>query len=558
MKLLKLFLTVPERAEPGEFQINADSEAGQLVYNSKLPFFENEKRWRTTIIKILGAEEFRAEDFPIPEEQDWMLENGLLVKQDSSHFSQQIRQVIGKEIYKSLFPDGEARELLQRMLAISGSREQLHIQLGFSDKIERRSRLPDYPWELACTPKGFLAEGQIVFSRFIGFMETTPNLPSVEKINILLVSSLAWDQEMDLKFLGSQEQNAVLRGLKKAEEENKIDLKQLKCLTFKELGDYLTENTGEKAPHIIHFDGHGFFGQRCEKCRTIHRQIRVETCRKCGQSLVGKIPQGYLLFQPREGEWNQNADYVSAKEISSLLHKISLEQAEKYGVRLVVLSACKTGFALASESLFNGLAQNLIQHQVPSVLAMQYNVTVGGAITFSERFYRALGNYNSLTTSVSLGQQAMGFEGNQWYRPVLYLRWHDNEGGYLFRKEKLDTSSNDKQAKKKSSIDRKIQPSKMTLKDLIKNGILKELVTLFNNKDMADMLLDTIDFPVHIRPIFPQSGIVLGYWQGICRQIQNGALPSGNDLQPLVDAAADIYQTNPVFQQYRSQNTINE
>ena len=555
MKLLKLFLTVPERAEPGEFQINADSEAGQLVYNSKLPFFENEKRWRTTIIKILGAEEFRAEDFSIPEEQDWMLENGLLVKQDSSHFSQQIRQVIGKEIYKSLFPDGEARELLQRMLAICGSREQLHIQLGFSDKIEGRSRLPDYPWELACTPKGFLVEGQIVFSRFIGFVETTPKLPSVEKINILLVSSLAFDEEMGLKFLGSQEQNAILRGLKKAEEENKIDVKQLKCLTFKELGDYLTKNTGEKAPHIIHFDGHGFFGQRCENCRTIHRQIRVETCRQCGQSLVGKIPQGYLLFQPREGEWNQNADYVSAKEISSLLHKISLEQAEKYGVRLVVLSACKTGFALASESLFNGLAQNLIQHQVPSVLAMQYNVTVGGAITFSERFYRGLGNYNSLTTSVSLGQQAMGFEGNQWYRPVLYLRWYDNEEGKLPDK-KPDLSQEPtlsvQTEEENNSGNREKQQSTMNLRDLIRNGILNELAILFKDEDMADMLLNMIDFSGHMRPIFPSKGKMLGYWQEIATQIQNGALPSGNNLQSLVDAAADIYPTNPIFQKYRS------
>jgi len=27
----------------------------------------------------------------------------------------------------------------------------------------------------------------------------------------------------------------------------------------------------------------------------------------------------------------------------------------------------------------------------------------------------------------------MGIEGNQWYRPVLYLRWEDNEGGQLFK-----------------------------------------------------------------------------------------------------------------------------
>ncbi|NEO35505.1 MAG: formylglycine-generating enzyme family protein [Moorea sp. SIOASIH] len=63
---------------------------------------------------------------------------------------------------------------------------------------------------------------------------------------------------------------------------------------------------------------------------------------------------------------------------------------------------------------------------------MQYNVTVKGATAFAERFYRALGNKKVLTTAVSMGQAQMGREGNQWYRPVLYLRWSDKKGGKLF------------------------------------------------------------------------------------------------------------------------------
>lgn len=97
-----------------------------------------------------------------------------------------------------------------------------------------------------------------------------------------------------------------------------------------------------------------------------------------------------------------------------------------------------------------------------------------------------------------------------------------------------------------------VRQVKMNLQDIIRYGIINELAALFNNKEIADLLLDTIDFPGHIRPIFPQSGTTLGYWQGICKQIQNGALPSGNDLQPLVDEAAGIYPANPIFQRYRS------
>ncbi|AFZ01311.1 effector-associated domain EAD1-containing protein [Calothrix sp. PCC 6303] len=96
------------------------------------------------------------------------------------------------------------------------------------------------------------------------------------------------------------------------------------------------------------------------------------------------------------------------------------------------------------------------------------------------------------------------------------------------------------------------QPVIKNLQFLIKNKILQEFATTCNNQENADMLLDTIDFPGHLRPMFPQTGTALGYWQSICRQIQNGVLPGGNDLQLLVDAAAEIFPANSIFQQYRS------
>ncbi|MEH2458039.1 NB-ARC domain-containing protein [Nostoc sp.] len=63
---------------------------------------------------------------------------------------------------------------------------------------------------------------------------------------------------------------------------------------------------------------------------------------------------------------------------------------------------------------------------------MQYSVGVEAAAKFAQQFYRSLGQKNSLAIAISQGREAMGIEGNQWYRPVLYLRWRDNEGGQLF------------------------------------------------------------------------------------------------------------------------------
>jgi tetratricopeptide (TPR) repeat protein len=102
------------------------------------------------------------------------------------------------------------------------------------------------------------------------------------------------------------------------------------------------------------------------------------------------------------------------------------------GVALVVLSACQSGMAVAGESVFNGTAQNLIGHRVPAVVAMQYSVSVEAATQFAEQFYRSVGQKDSLSVAVNQGREAMGADGNQWYRPVLYLRWRDNQGGQLF------------------------------------------------------------------------------------------------------------------------------
>jgi tetratricopeptide (TPR) repeat protein len=137
-----------------------------------------------------------------------------------------------------------------------------------------------------------------------------------------------------------------------------------------------------------------------------------------------------LVFEDEEGE----ADYISAEQLGTLLHQTRLSDGthQTGGVALVVLSACQSGMAVAGESVFNGTAQNLIGHRVPAVVAMQYSVSVEAATKFAEQFYRSVGQKDSLTVAVNQGREAMGAEGNQWYRPVLYLRWRDNQGGQLF------------------------------------------------------------------------------------------------------------------------------
>ncbi len=431
MELLELYLSPINKSR---FKVIVTrSPVGEAETESKLPFFKNRIDWRVTVLKALGANAFRTKDFQEDGEQDWMVRAGLLTE-DRSAFHSDLQAHVGRELYKALFPVGSKVErALQKAITLAESRQnptQLHIQLGFAADVVQRSRIADYPWELVHDGQRFLAQHQVTFSRYIAHDKTPPNLPAVGQVNVLLISSAAYDLENDLKPLLNQERQAVRRGLKKAQREGHIRLNELSKSTFKELRGYLTEHQSNEAPHVLHFDGHGFFGRRCknEQCRTIHKDLKINKCKRCGISLPN--PQGHLLFENDAGE----PDYVSAQELGTLLQQASFgnDISQDRGITLAVLSACKSARSLASDSVFDGVAQNLINCRVPAVVAMQYLVRVDSATNFAEQFYRSLGRRNPLATAVSQGRESMGFESNQWYRPVLYLRWRSNEGGQLF------------------------------------------------------------------------------------------------------------------------------
>ncbi|MGK7875973.1 MAG: ubiquitin-conjugating enzyme E2 [Xenococcaceae cyanobacterium] len=92
----------------------------------------------------------------------------------------------------------------------------------------------------------------------------------------------------------------------------------------------------------------------------------------------------------------------------------------------------------------------------------------------------------------------------------------------------------------------------MNSNEFKKNGIINQFAAVFQTQDRADNLLDLIDFPDLMRPPFPDNNRTLGYWREIGNQIQAGVLSTGTDLQPLVDAAATFFPSNPIFSQYCS------
>jgi hypothetical protein len=459
VELLKLSLSPIDELN---FKIYADSSAGEGEIESILPFFDNGISRLNTIIKALDIINFSVDKFQL-EELNWMIKNNL-IKEDKNSFHPNLLVIVGNNLFQALFPpNSTVKSILNSIITLANEKHsKVHIQ--FTYRNENPSNLTYYPWELVHDGKKFLAQRDFTFSRYIAYDAVQPNLPPVEKLNILLVSSKAFDYDNDLKPFPSSEQEAIRKGIAKAQREKLVSLSKRKINKFNELRTYLTENRNKKVPHIIHFDGHGMYGKACtnQLCRKINSGVKSSKCKECNSDL--NSPQGYLLFESDKGA----AEYVSATKFGDLIQKHSFNHNTQQGILLLVLSACKSGMALAGDSNFNGIAQNLISRQIPAVVAMQYLIEVSVAEAFTEQFYRSLGQESSLATAVSDGYEAIGFETNQWYRPVLYLRWRDNEGGQLFEKSSAPSLSEPDQIEKLVHQYLANQRNSATSKDLSK------------------------------------------------------------------------------------------
>lgn len=428
MNLLELRF-YPIEGKQDCFKVSVEGSSGEVHYEPVLPFLDSETPntpdRRFTVVKVLESTKFNEKSFS-QEEQAWMVREQLVLPERSA-FHPQWLATIGRKLYQVL--GQRIQQVIETAVAdAKRDRTWLHIRLRFPSDDPKYVRLTDYPWELLYNEYGFLAHQGVAFSRYIAYRSPRPNLSSVERLNVLLISSGAGDDRMELKPLPSVERDAIASELQQAQEQGVIQLEILEPPTWKAFRRRLLQRQTGAVPHVLHFDGHGFFGKRCNEagCRKAYKQGTTQC--ECGAPL-GE-PQGYLVFEQSGGA----ADYISAQELGELLGNLERREQpnSELGIALVVLSGCRTGMSRLSESVFNGVAQNLIGRGIPAVVAMQYSISVSAASAFAEDFYYSLGQKDSLVSALRQGQRAIGIEGNEWYRPVLYLRWQDNEGGQLF------------------------------------------------------------------------------------------------------------------------------
>ncbi|WP_008307944.1 CHAT domain-containing protein [Leptolyngbya sp. PCC 6406] len=400
--------------------VTASTLGSDAESESALPFWDGEQDWRTTVIKGLESSGgFKSEHFPQLGEQDWMKRAGILSAGHPS-FAPDYLARIGQALFQALLPPNQpvGQAFQSALRQAENASATLHLRLKFAADAAKRSRLADYPWELIHDGTRFLLNRRVQLSRYIAYDAVPPRQPLGDRLRVLLVSPRA----RDVGHLSDGEPQAIQTGIAKAES---VSLEKLPTPTWRGLSAYLTESA--TPPQVVHFDGHGIFGKRCQVCGHLQASTKAETCQRCGAPLPEA--QGFLAFEDEQGK----AEFVSARRLAALV--------ADQGIALVVLSACQSGMAVTGKSVFNGTAQQLIDAQIPAVVAMQYSVQVRAAQDFAEQFYRVLGRGQSALAAVQAGRTWMDPEGNQWYRPVLYLRWQENHHGELFVKPEPQPSA---------------------------------------------------------------------------------------------------------------------
>lgn len=290
-------------------------------------------------------------------------------------------QSFGQRLFDALFV-GEVRDCWQNSVSAAAQQSAaLRIRLNLSDTPE----LVKLPWEYLydSATNRFLAQTvQTPLVRYLDLPKPIPVLAAPSPLCILvLIASPSDLQTLDVE----REWNNLKSAMADLEARGTIVVERLDDATLVTLQKKLRR----QHYHILHFIGHGAFDE--------DRQ------------------EGVLVLEDKTGK----GQMMTGKTLGVLLHNYP-------SLRLVVLNSCDGARAVATNA-FAGVAQQLVQQEVPAVIAMQFALSDEAANHFSHTFYAALADHYGVDSALTEARVAMAAEdGNaEWGAPVLYLRAPD-------------------------------------------------------------------------------------------------------------------------------------
>ena len=290
-------------------------------------------------------------------------------------------RAFGSQLYEAVFAGDVGRCLQRSMDAAAREESGLRISLRIDPRLADLSALP---WEYLYSTdwQRYLAlSGETPLVRYLETSFAGQLQPVVPPLVVLAVLS----NPAGVTPLAVEKEWSNLRAAVAGFGKRQVRLERVEA-TWPALQARLRTSPA----HVVHFIGHGFF----------------DTSQN----------QGGLLFEDEAGQ----PVTVPAERFKVLLH-------DQSALRLVFLNACQ-GAASGRSDSFAGVAQQLVQQGLPAVVAMQFPVSDGAAITLSREFYRALADGYPVDAAVSEARKAVyGLgDGAEWGTPVLFSRSDDN------------------------------------------------------------------------------------------------------------------------------------
>ncbi len=298
--------------------------------------------------------------------------------------------VFGEVLYCALFDQHVDAFFKQYRRLARQEGQRLRLQLAFSEKM---NSLACIPWEYLYAPdtsteKGFFlaTDRDLVLSRYMPLSEQRTTLaPDKPPLRILVVSSKPQD-------CGHVKAESVIEAIQQLAGLDIMIDSSLYRQTRPTINNFL-EKIAEFRPHVLHFIGHGDFNKEEQR---------------------GEIA---LLDDDGNACWVDDRVFTEYFEQTRVLP------------RLVFLHLCNGG-TVDFTANYAGLAPQLIRTGIQAVIAMQYPITNGDAIAFSQAFYHSLVRGDPVDHAVQVGRWRLTI-GNSASAPgkcgipVLYMRSKD-------------------------------------------------------------------------------------------------------------------------------------
>ncbi|MEV6002568.1 CHAT domain-containing protein, partial [Streptomyces griseomycini] len=311
----------------------------------------------------------------------------------------------GEQVFEAVFGAGPARDAYLRTRARAearGGRVELVVASGAAEPL-------GWPWELMADPgrpTPLALDTRVTVSRTM----PTANLGEVFRVGgsrlrvLMVISRPRGTQDVGYQMIARPllGRLAAVRG--------QVEVVVLRPPTLEHLQQVLTQAREAGEPfQIVHFDGHGVFGQAPGPLGGAGRPVMFR----------GPGPQGMLAFEKPEG----GSDLVAADEVARVL-----KQAQ---VPVVVLNACQS--AVVGSQVEAAVATRLLQEGTAVVVAMAYSVYAVAAAEFMAAFYERLFAGDRVTEAVAAGRRRLAQQDLRpspkgmmpladWVVPVLYAR----------------------------------------------------------------------------------------------------------------------------------------